>query len=218
MSAIAGVLSPTWPSLVRSDRLTGDGQGATLAEADLTSGRAELLAAREGDEAAARKIVAAHGPSMVKTVWRVLASYAHRDADDVVQEAFIAAWTTDALPEGDLGAWLRAIAARKALDLLRKRKRLAEQSLPGGDEENGPEPALPGDPAETRADVMAARAGLARLAPVDRAILTLVDLEGFSMAEVASALGLTRAAVKLRAMRARRKLARAIDEGPGFTA
>ena len=63
--------------------------------------------------------------------------------------------------------------------------------------------------------VIALRTALAQLAPTERAVLTLVDLEGRSMAEAASALGLTRVAIRLRAVRARRKLARLIREGPG---
>ena len=38
--------------------------------------------------------------------------------------------TTSALPTGDVGAWLRAITARKALDWLRQDARRRERSLP----------------------------------------------------------------------------------------
>lgn len=173
-------------------------------------GRELLFAARDGDEDAARGLVAAHGGSMVRTAWRVLGRYGDREADDVVQEAFIAALTTEALPTGDVGAWLRAIAARKALDSLRRVRRRDEQPLP----EPGVEPEASAG-ADTPLDVIAVRRGLAQLAPTERAVLTLVDLEGRSMAEAAAALGLTRVAIRLRAVRARRKLARLIREGPG---
>ena len=63
--------------------------------------------------------------------------------------------------------------------------------------------------------MIAVRQALAQLSATDRAVLTLVDLEGRSMAEAAEALGLTRVAIRLRAVRARRKLARVIREGPG---
>jgi RNA polymerase sigma-70 factor (ECF subfamily) len=175
------------------------------------SDREDLLAARGGDEEAARRIVALHGQSMMRTAWRVLGSYGGRDADDVVQDAFIAALTTDALPSGDVGAWLRAISARKALDELRRKGRRVEQPLPENEGE-GPQPEAPDD-LGGHLDVLTVRRALATLSPIDRAVLTLVDLEGWAMAEAAKMLGLTYVAIKLRASRARRKLAGVIREG-----
>jgi RNA polymerase sigma-70 factor, ECF subfamily len=141
-----------------------------------------------------------HGPSMARTAWAVLGRYGGHEADDVVQEAFIAALTTSALPSGDVGAWLRAIAARKALDAARAAKRRGEDALV----EIAQRDASP-------SDVIAVRQALARLSPADRAVLVLVDLEGRSMAEAAAALGTTHVAARLRAMRARRKLATLLE-------
>jgi RNA polymerase sigma-70 factor (ECF subfamily) len=165
----------------------------------------DLRAARDGDQDAAARLVARHAAAMVRTARRVLGRYLDGEGDDVVQEAFIAALTTPALPAGDVGAWLRAITARKALDSLRSAARRPAVGLPdpsvvaagGGAEDSG-----------TRIEVLALRQALARLSPADRAVLTLVDLEGASMAEAAAALGVTYVAVRLRAVRARRKLAR----------
>ena len=171
----------------------------------------ELLSARDGDERAARDLVTRHGESMMRTAWRVLGRYGGRDADDVVQEAFIAALTTDALPTGNVGAWLRAIAARKALDELRRKGRRAEDAFP--ETEEGGAALTADDRIEGHLDVLTVRAGLAALSPSDRALLTLVDLEGWPMREAATMLGLTHVAVKLRASRARKKLARALREG-----
>ena len=165
-----------------------------------------LLAARRGDHEAGRYLMSHHGPSMVKTAWRVLGRYGVSEAEDVVQEAFIAALTTSALPRTNPGAWLRAITVRKALDWLRRVGRLREQPIEEAGEylsglvsSQNPASAL---------DVVSVRRGLAQLSASDRAVLTLVDLEGHSMAEAAQALGVTRVAVRLRAVRARRKLAR----------
>jgi RNA polymerase sigma-70 factor (ECF subfamily) len=141
---------------------------------------------------------------MVRTAWSVLGRYGGTEAEDVVQEAFIAALTTQALPHGDLGAWLRAITVRKALDWLRKAGRRREQPLPTP---TGPEPVADGNP-EAGLHALTVRQALATLSAKDRAVLVLADLEGRSMAEVAQTLGSTRAAVKLRASRARRRLAR----------
>ena len=165
-----------------------------------------LLAAREGDNLAGRALVEQHGPSMLRTAWSVLGRYGGTEADDVVQEALVAALTTTALPHGDVGAWLRSIAVRKALDWLRQAGRRAEQPLPDP-AEGRTELKSAGNP-EASLDVLTLRKGLAQLSAVDRAVLVLADLEGRSMAEVAQTLGSTRVAVKLRASRARRKLAR----------
>lgn len=177
-----------------------------------------LLAAREGDHDAGRSLVEQHGPSMLRAAWSVLGRYGGTEADDVVQEALVAALTTDALPRGDVGAWLRAIAVRKALDWLRRTGKRGEQPLPEP-AAGKPELAATGNP-EAGLDVLVLRQGLARLSATDRAVLLLADLEGHSMAEVARALGSTRVAVKLRASRARRKLARilapdALGKGDG---
>ena len=51
------------------------------------------------------------------------------------------------------------------------------------------------------------RQALSRLSATDRAVLVLVDVEGRSMAEAAEALGTTNVGTRLRAVRARRKLA-----------
>ena len=143
---------------------------------------------------------------MLRAAWSVLGRYGGTEADDVVQEALVAALTTQALPHGDVGAWLRSITVRKALDWLRQTGRRGEQPLPDP-AEGGLEPQAAGTP-EARLDVLTLRKGLAQLSAIDRAVLVLADLEGRSMAEVAQALGSTRVAVKLRASRARRKLAR----------
>lgn len=172
--------------------------------------RLELLAARKGNSEAGVYLMSRHAGGMLRTAWRVLGRYGGNESEDIVQEAFVAALTTSSLPQGDVGAWLRTITARKALDWLRKAKRRPEASL--AEDDSLAEPRQSGNP-EATLDILAVRQGLSRLSAKDRAVLTLVDLEGHSMAEVAKALGSTRAAVKLRAMRARRKLADALRSG-----
>jgi RNA polymerase sigma-70 factor (ECF subfamily) len=186
--------------------------GATRANEpeERTADLEELEAARSGDHEACRRLLARHGGSMMKTAWRVLGRYGAGDGDDVVQEALIAALTTTARPVSELGPWLRAITARKAIDHLRRIGRKKEDPLPEPD--GSAEPVAP-ERTESTLDVWMVRKALGQLSAADRAVLTLVDLEGHSMAEAARALGLTRVAVKLRAVRARRKLARLIDTG-----
>src|SRR5206468_10229610 len=126
-----------------------------------------LKGARAGDPVAAAALVRVHGPSMVRTAWNVAGRYAAAEAEGMVQEAFIAALTTSALPTGDVGAWLRSITARKALDGLRQEARRRESPLP----EPGSgslEPAASYGPA-TPLDVLSVRRALVKLSPLDRA-------------------------------------------------
>jgi RNA polymerase sigma-70 factor (ECF subfamily) len=187
-------------------------EAVTLAE-PTGNDREALASAREGSDDAGRRLMAAHGPSMLRTAWHVLGQYGGNDAEDVVQEAFIAALTTDALPGGDVGAWLRAITARKALDAMRSTKRRAERPLP--DPARGEAEPAAGSGPEATVATLAVREALALLSPVDRAVLVLVDLEGRSMEEAAAALGTTNVGTRLRAVRARRKLAKLLRSGGG---
>jgi RNA polymerase sigma-70 factor, ECF subfamily len=180
-------------------------EAAEVAEPFLPD-RQLLASARGGSEDAGRRLMADHGPSMLRTAWHVLGRYGGNDAEDVVQEAFIAALTTDALPNGDVGAWLRSITARKALDAVRGARRRAEGPLP--------EKAADGRSAATL-ETLAVREALARLSASDRAVLVLVDLLGHSMAEAAAVLGTTNVGTRLRAVRARRKLAALLRGGLG---
>ena len=164
-----------------------------------TADREALLRAREGDGEAARALIARHGASMMRTARASLGRAAPGEAEDVVQESWVAALSTEALPTGDVGAWLRAIAVRKAVDARRLRARRPETALTPGRE-----PVAGGE--GSRVAVLAVREALEQLSPLDRATLVLADLEGRSMAEVARVLGSTEIAVRLRASRARRKL------------
>jgi len=146
---------------------------------------------------------------MVRTAWRVLGRYGGPEAEDVVQEAFVAALTTRALPTtGGVGGWLRSITVRKALDSLRRSARRSEQPFP--DAADSELDLSHADSAERRLEILRLRRALSKLSALDRSVLILADVEGHSMAEVAEVLGLTRVAVKLRASRARRRLARSL--------
>jgi len=172
-----------------------------------------LVAARDGDARAGRELVERYGPSMVRTARRVLGRFGGSEAEDVVQEAFIAALVTPALPREDVGAWLRAIVTRKALDWLRRPSSRRERPLTSRETSGDLEPAGRGP--EMNEDVLTVRQALSRLSAKDRAVLVLADLEGRSMREVATIVGSTVVAVKLRASRARRKLAAMLAGGDG---
>lgn len=141
-------------------------------------------------------------------------------AEDVLQETFLAAWrgASSFRGPGSARSWLLSIARRAALRQGRKR---------AGEPRNSASlDAVPldvlareagwgNDPSgeERRLEVKElVEAGFAHLAPEDREILLLRDLEGFSGEETAALLGLSLPAVKSRLHRARLRFMTRIRE------
>ena len=152
-------------------------------------------------------------------VFAILHRY-ERDAqktEDLAQETFVKAWR--ALGQFDGRApfehWLSRIAARVALDHLRREKRRQnEVALPElGDD------ALDWLHGSDEAGELAARdaaelldLAMRELPPLDRAVITMQELEGWSVKEICGVLGVSGVAVRVRALRARSKLKRALEK------
>ncbi len=137
--------------------------------------------------------------------------------EDLAQETFLKAWR--ALDRFDgrapLEHWLARIAVRVALDHLRRQKRrpaevalseLGQEALEwlGADE---PRPAPDAPAAAELLDV-----AMSRLSPADRVVLTLLELEERSVKDIAQLLGVSAVAVRVRALRARRRLRHALEQ------
>ena len=156
-------------------------------------------------------------------VFAILHRY-ERDAhkvEDLAQETFVKAW--HALGQFDGRApfehWLSRIATRVALDHLRREKRRQnEVALPE-----------PGDDAldwlhgsDDRKELSARDAAelldlaMRELPPLDRVVLTMQELEGRSVKEICAATGASGVAVRVRALRARAKLKRALEKLAAF--
>jgi len=140
------------------------------------------------------------------------------DARDAVQEAFMNAFRSIGRFEGGslLSTWLHRIVVNVSLMKLRRRKRKPEESLdhllPAFHDdghfadriESGAEPA---DQRLAREEEQAAvRAAIDELPDHYRTIVLLRDIEGIGTNEVATELGITPNAVKLRLHRARQAL------------
>lgn len=82
-----------------------------------------IARAREGDEVAFRRLVDGHRQELEVHCYRILRS--SQDAEDVVQETFMAAWRAIAGFEGraSVRTWLYRIATNRCLDALRSAKR-----------------------------------------------------------------------------------------------
>ena len=137
--------------------------------------------------------------------------------EDLAQEAFLKAWR--ALGQFDGRApfehWLSSITSRVALDHLRKEKRrqneiglpeLGDDALDwlrSGDEKSELD-------ARNAAEVL--QLAMRELTPVDRVVITMQELEGRSVKEIAAAIGSSGVAVRVRALRARSKLRQALGK------
>ncbi len=129
------------------------------------------------------------------------------DADDVVQEAYLRAFTFhESFRGGDARAWLLSIVRHTCYTWLRKNRandRMAELD----------ESRLVADDASTpetlhlrRADTESVRAALEQLPPEFREVLVLREMEGLSYKEIAEVSGLAIGTVMSRLSRARRRL------------
>jgi RNA polymerase sigma-70 factor, ECF subfamily len=178
--------------------------------------------ARKGDPTAFEMLVAQHAQKVYFSVYRITKN--REDAEDVMQEAFIKAYTHIASFEGRsrFRTWFTTIAINQALMCLRKRKRhCAYIPVSVGDDQECSLPDIPD--ARPSAEVELAKRELAcllgnaiNLLPHRlRSVFYLRALDEMSTQEVAQALGLSVGTVKSRVLRARRYLERRVAEhGP----
>lgn len=158
-----------------------------------------VRAARSGSQPAFARLVAAHE----RALRGFLRKSGFGDADDIAQEAFLAAWSGLGRLRDDEGfrAWLFGIAWRKALDHSRSARRAARRDE-AWREDQADEAPRQADPA----DRMALEAALADLPPDQRACVTLCLGQGWSHGEAAEVLSLPLGTVKSHVNRGRERL------------
>ncbi len=128
-------------------------------------------------------------------------------ADLAVQDTFLAVWKSAKKfrGDGDVGAWIWGIGARRLVDQLRRRRStpidpsVVATSLDAGE-------SAPSSEDEHLAVDGAASSAVAALEPELRAVFVLTVVDGLSTREAARALGIPQGTVKTRAMRARQLL------------
>lgn len=171
-----------------------------------------LVAAQNGDQTASRDLVEALYPLVIKIVRAHLPRAMAEE--DLAQEIFVKMFARMQQYRGSqpFPHWVSRLAVTTCIDQLRAKQRRPElrwadlsleqaavldQTLIATSDEVVP------DPAEARQLVEKLLAGLD---PQDRAIIHWLDLEQLSVAEIQEKTGWGASFIKVRAMRARRKM------------
>jgi len=169
---------------------------------DLWSGL--MVAAQAGDAAAYRRLLQEMAPVIKKFLKTRLFNPDH--IEDVAQEILLAVHDARHTyrPEQPFRNWMYGIARHKMLDYFRKQMRQSANEINDdefvtflADPANNPEEALSGKDLQ---DV------LAKLPGKQKDILVMTKVEGHSMAEIATKLGMSETAVKVAAHRGYKKL------------
>jgi RNA polymerase sigma-70 factor (ECF subfamily) len=183
---------------------------APAAEGELDT--ATLRRAQQGDEAAARVLVRRHERAVFALLGRLLGTRGGL-AEDLAQESFLRVFAAlgrfDPAGPARLSTWILTIAARVALDQLRRRAPGFEP-LTALHDHAGPQRA--DDQLRRRKLAAAIEAALADLAPEYRVAFVLREFHELEYPEIAAALDIDRGTVKSRLSRARAALRIALAE------
>jgi RNA polymerase sigma-70 factor, ECF subfamily len=171
---------------------------------------ATLRRAAAGDDAAARALVERYQVRVFALASRVLAGRGRPTIEDVAQDTFLQVFRQLAAfdPGGlaPLSSWILTIAARRAIDELRRQR-------PALVAEVDAVAAGRSDERTHRRELVAAiEAALADLSPELRAAFVLREYHGLDYAEIARALAIDLGTVKSRLSRARAALRATLAE------
>jgi RNA polymerase sigma-70 factor (ECF subfamily) len=163
-----------------------------------------FLQALAGDAAAYRQFLAALG-SHLRAYYRKRMTQLPDDVEDLVQEALLAVHNNRHTykPEQPLTAWVHTIARYKLVDLLRSRSRHEALHVPL-EEDLQVFAASAEDASDARRDLEQL---LQSLPAQHRRALVMMKLEGASVAEAATATGMSESAVKVGVHRSLKALA-----------
>lgn len=178
-------------------------------------------AVRGGDDSAFEQIFERHRRRVARMVGRFFnrPERVEEILQDVFTKVYFALGAYSSERGSSFAAWLSRVAINSCYDELRRARRRPESSISdiSGDEivwlNSQLKPQSPSRDAESAVisrDL--ANKLLARLSVDDRLVLTLLDAEEFSVAEIAEVMGWKASKVKVRAHRARQSLRRVLGE------
>jgi RNA polymerase sigma-70 factor (ECF subfamily) len=165
--------------------------------------------AREGYLDAYELLVQRHSAMAYRVALRLTGN--HHDAQDVAQEALIAAWENLARfrAGSSFSTWLYQIVTRRALNKVSRGRPVASLDLLPDLADPAGEPAAA---AERNLAVDAVTDALLALPFPQRAVIVLHHLEGLSYSETADVIRSTESAVRSHLFRARRALGKKLEE------
>lgn len=166
---------------------------------------ADLLSAHAaGDPGAFGVLIARHRDRMWAVALRTMRD--PEEAADALQDACVSAFRAAGSfrAESAVTTWLHRIVVNACLDRMRRRR--ARPTVPLDDQ--GPaEPAVPRDAMSDRELTLDITSALGTLPEDQRLAVVLVDVQGYSVADAASALHVAEGTIKSRCARGRAKLA-----------
>jgi len=170
---------------------------------------------KSGDERAWGQLVEATYRDVYTLCLRILGD--PHDAAEATQDAYLKAWRGLSGFRGDsmFETWLYRVASNSALSKHRSRRRRQSHEAGVQDEVLTELPASGSVEATAgaRIEVQALEAALAKLPEQHRTAVVLRDVYGMNIEEIATQLGISETAAKVRVHRARKKLKELIFEG-----
>lgn len=173
---------------------------------------------RRGDPDAFEELFRRHHSRVLRVATRILRD--RESALDAVQETFVRAYRSfdRYTGEGSFGGWVVRITANLAIDGVRRRRRVAlvettpeawDTVVDASANDDGPD-----HHAEGRELRRALERALERLAPMQRVVLVLKEIEGLSCEEIAKTLRCSVGTVMSRLHYGRAKLQRSLRRWP----
>lgn len=174
-----------------------------------------VAAAAAGDEGAFEELFNRHRRQVARIAGRFFSQ--REQIEEIIQEAFTKLYfalnTYHGTHEASFKAWLAQISVNACYDQLRRARRRPEEAL--GEFAENESRDFTHQLRSARSDIEGALVSrdlalklLTRLSAEDRLVLTLLDVEGFSVAEIAEMTNWSVSKVKVRAHRARAHLRR----------
>jgi RNA polymerase sigma factor (sigma-70 family) len=161
----------------------------------------------DGQPEAIRELYARYSRPLFALSRSHLADVEH--AREAVQQTFLQAWRAAASfdPERPLAPWLFQICRRVCIDRYRREKVVADRL---DDHERHPALTVPGPSIERSWVVWEVRRAIEALPPDGREVIRLLHLEGYTVEQAATRLGVPLGTVKSRSFRANRRLVTAL--------
>jgi RNA polymerase sigma-70 factor (ECF subfamily) len=176
-----------------------------------------VAAAGAGNEAAFEQLFERHRRRAARIAGRFFPQ--REQIEEIIQDSFtkvyLALGSYHGTHAASFQAWLTQIVVNSCYDQLRRARRRPEHSLDELEESEGHQLAAQLHSAGSNVENALVSRDLAikllaRVSPEDRLVLTLLDVEGFSVAEISEMMNWSISKVKVRAQRARAHLRRVL--------